>query len=59
VRWLSPSREKANFNSTKEEKEGYQQKTCEHAAMRQHQGDNLGKHQREGTVLRNDLLSAL
>jgi hypothetical protein len=28
----------------------------EHAAMRQHQSDDLGEHQREGSVLINDLL---
>lgn len=27
--------------------------------MRQHQGDDLGEHQREGPVLRDDLLAAV
>ena len=39
MHWLSSACERANFISTKEEKDGYQQqKTYSHAAMRQHQG---------------------
>jgi hypothetical protein len=35
----------------------YKQTTSEHAAMRQHQGDDLAECQREGSVLLDDLLS--
>jgi hypothetical protein len=39
--------------------DGYQQQTSEHAAMRQHQGDDLTEHQRERSVLLNDFLSPI
>jgi hypothetical protein len=60
VRWLSSSRERATFISNQRRKQhGDQEPTIqaagEHAAMWEHQGDDLGEHQRERTVLLNDL----
>jgi hypothetical protein len=57
VHWLSSSRERANFISTKEEKDGDQQKTHSRAALRQYQSYDLAEYHREGSVLRNELLS--
>ena len=39
--------------------DGYQQQTREPATMRQHQSDDLGEHQREGSILLRDILPAV
>ena len=51
-------REPTSFQPRRKQ-DGDQQETRELAAMWEHHGHDLGEHQREGTVLRNDLLSSV
>ena len=54
-----PVREPTSIQQKRRKQDGYQQQTREPAAMWQHQSDNLAECQREGSVLRNDLLPAV
>ena len=53
-----PVREPPSFQHRRTH-EGDQHTTREHAVMRQHQRDDLAECQRDGAVLRNDLLPAV
>jgi hypothetical protein len=53
-----PVREPTSFQQRRKQ-DGYQQQTREHAAMRQHQSDDLAECQRERSILLNDLLPTI